>query len=189
MTYRAFTLILLLVFARHVSANPAMIKYASPSEFSDVPTVVVDTLLARGCTIPQSGVESPLENIVSGHFIATNRRDFAVLCSLAGASHVLVINGESGSVIAVLNRQPDSEHIMTVDHRVLFVRSLGTVASGGRPYCFELDKPCPCSGARHDGIVDEYEKWSETHCWESGWHTVTSGDWPVQPTATAPPFS
>lgn len=176
MTYRAIALILLLAFAGHVPANPATIKYASPAQFNDVPGVVVDTLLARGCAIPQSGAESPPDNIVSGHFMAKNRRDFGVLCSIAGASHVLVINGETGSVIAILNRQPDSKHLMAVDQRFLFTRSLATVASGQRPYCFEMDKPCPCSGARFDGIVDEYEKWSETHCWENGWHTVTSGD-------------
>ena len=176
MTYRTFTLILLLALAGYAPADPPTIKYASPADFRDVPQVVVDTLLARNCMIPQSGAESPLENIVSGHFIAQQRRDFAILCSVAGASHAVVINGETGSVIALLNRQPDSMHLMAVGDRMLFMRSLNTIEADHSPYCFEVDRPCPCSGARYDGVLDEYEKWSETHCWENGWHTVTSGD-------------
>jgi hypothetical protein len=176
MTFRTFTLILFLALAAYAPADLPTIKYASPTDFRDVPQVIVDTLLARKCVIPQSGAESPLENIVSGHFIARDRRDFAILCSVAGASRVVVINGDTGSVIALLNRQPDSTHLMAVGDRMLFMRSLNTIEADHRPYCFEVDRTCPCSGARYDGIVDEYEKWSETHCWENGWHTVTSGD-------------
>lgn len=176
MNYRALTLTLLLPFTAQLRANAPAIEYVSPSQFKDVPRVVIRALLARGCAIPQSGAEEPPGNVVSGHFLTNKRRDFAALCSIAGASKVLVLNGESGSVIAALNRQSDAMHLMAVDHRFLFMRSLATARSGHGAYCFETDKPCPCSGARFDGIVDVYEKWSETHCWDNGWHTVTSGD-------------
>jgi hypothetical protein len=134
-------------------------------------------LAKRGCRIPQSGALEPLTNLVAGHFMSRKRIDYAVLCSDGEQSEVLLIDGADGAVIARLNREPDADHVMRVDgSHQLFVREISVASATGHPFCFDDTEPCACSGTTLDGIVDAYEKWSETHCWQRGWHTVTSGD-------------
>jgi hypothetical protein len=175
----AILLLVTMSSAAIASTRPPGYWYASPADFK-VPPVVRRRLERSRCAIPQSGAEGPLQNVTSGHFVTKKRVDYAALCSDHVTSRVLVIHGTSGEIIARLNPQPDADHMMPFEApagmRHLFVREIDRVEARGRQYCLDESSVCACTGKTLDGIVDVYEKWSETHCWQRGWHTVTSGD-------------
>jgi hypothetical protein len=170
---------LLLMLAMPAPAGPSHYWYATPADFK-LPPVVRRRLEQCGCAIPQSGAIGPLQNVTAGHFVTKKRTDYAVLCSDRTTSRVLVINGKNGEVIARLNPQRDTNHVMPLESpggtSRLFVREIDRVEARGKPFCLDEAEACACTGRTLDGIVDVYEKWSETHCWQHGWHTVTSGD-------------
>jgi hypothetical protein len=60
-----------------------------PSAFPALPAGIVRELQRRGCTIPQAYFKTP-NNVASGQFAHPGQRDWAVLCSIKGASSILV---------------------------------------------------------------------------------------------------
>ena len=175
-------LALLLIASVLAGAGPpekhGSVPWLAPSAFPSVPRSVRATLGARRCRIPQPWPYSSPANIIAGHFRSHWRVDYAALCSRDGESTVLVLNGQTGAVIAELNKRPDADYVQTVvDGSNGYSRQIEPVPPSPDGFCFESSPPCPCKPAIYDGIADIFEgKGSETHCWHKGWQTVISGD-------------
>lgn len=69
-----------------------------------MPAEVRRDLERRGCRIPQSYLDSLPHNAMRGAITATGRADWAVLCSIAGGSRILVYQH-------VVGRVADTTHV------------------------------------------------------------------------------
>jgi hypothetical protein len=68
-----------------------------PSAYPNLPTEVSSDLVRRGCRIPQASGpdvaasdQSHPNNVLVGPFVGRRTRDWAVLCSIADTSRILV---------------------------------------------------------------------------------------------------
>jgi hypothetical protein len=91
------------------------IKRLRPSAFRDLPTAVQADLTRRGCTIPQPFTAKTPENVISGAFTRRGQTDWAVLCSINGASSILVFRAASTRMVASMSRLPDFTFLQVVD--------------------------------------------------------------------------
>jgi hypothetical protein len=82
-----------------------------PSEFRQLPPAVRRDLDRRRCTIPQTSGRTAPHNVLTGSFVAHGSRDWAVLCSIAGESRILVYRGGSTRRVDSLAAMPDSAFI------------------------------------------------------------------------------
>jgi hypothetical protein len=100
-----------------------------PAAFPELPSAVVRELQHRGCTIPQADFKTPT-NVVSGEFVRRGQRDWAVLCSINGASSILIFWNGSAAHPADLARSEDKIYLQSwTDGKILFSRGIGAVGS------------------------------------------------------------
>jgi hypothetical protein len=98
-----------------------------PREFRQLPSAVRRNLDTRGCTIPQSPQASAPHNVMTGSFTASGSRDWAVLCSVKGASRILVYRGGSTKRVDSLAVLPDAGFMHRSSSGVVeFSRRIGT---------------------------------------------------------------
>lgn len=149
-----------------------------PTAFPALPAGIVRELLRRGCTIPQADFKTP-NNVVSGQFAHRGQRDWAVLCSIKGASSILVFWNGSAANPADLGRSQDIVYLQGgADDKILFSRGIGAVGSD-----FILKHYQAYGGARppridHQGIDDAFlEKASVVrYFFEGNWLTLAGSD-------------
>lgn len=152
----------------------------APSEFRQLPENIVRALQARWCTIPQSFIIAKPHNVISGEFSKRGQTDWAILCSRAGVSSILVFWGGSDTSVAEISRAPDRDYLQVIDGagRIGFSRVLNGVdrkyildhyQNYGRP------KPPPI---KHQGINDAFaEKASVVHYFYRGhWIELQGAD-------------
>ena len=66
----------------------------SPRDFPALPAQVASALIELGCTVPQASYfVKGKSNVKSGSFAKLGQKDYAVLCSKNGASHIQVVWG------------------------------------------------------------------------------------------------
>lgn len=109
---------LLLLACGAAQANPwaeadAAVRRAAPSEIPGLPGEVRTELERRGCRIPQPFDAKRIENFTQGSFFQRRGKDWAVLCSVARVSRVLVFpKGSSDEVQEVPgSRRKDAEYL------------------------------------------------------------------------------
>jgi hypothetical protein len=130
----------------------------SPTAFPELPAGIVRALLARDCKVPQLwGVEEP-HNVVRGEFARPGQKDWAVLCSRAGHSTLLVFWGSLADSVAELGLAADQGFLQGVgEGQIGFSRRISVV---GREYILDHyreyggPKPPPID---HDGIDDAFD--------------------------------
>jgi hypothetical protein len=83
----------------------------SPDAFPMLPEAVVRELQRRECTVPQEVFSKTPNNVVSGQFAKPGQTDRAVLCSLNGASSILVFWNGSASNPAALAESEDKIYL------------------------------------------------------------------------------
>jgi hypothetical protein len=70
---------------------------ASPNKLTMLPRPIVHELARQGCDVPQPRIDdgrpAKVENVSIGSFARRGQRDYAVLCSIAGKSHIQVFWG------------------------------------------------------------------------------------------------
>jgi hypothetical protein len=131
-----------------------------PREFRQLPPAVRRDLERRGCTIPQFPGKTAPHNVISGSFIASGSRDWAVLCSVNAVSRILVYrNGAAGRVDS-LARQSDAGFLQSNAEGVMeFSRKLDiaesrTVAEAAQASGGPKPQPLDHSGIG-DGFIDK----------------------------------
>jgi hypothetical protein len=100
-----------------------------PAKFSELPPVIIKSLNAKGCTIPQTYIRSEPHNVVSGKFAAKGQDDWAILCSKGGKSSILVFWGKASPCLAELELRDDKTYLQDIsgDGKIAFSRLITTV--------------------------------------------------------------
>jgi len=130
----------------------------SPLAFPQLPGRVRQSLVARGCKIPQTFADTKPHNIISGEFARKGQTDWAVLCSKNRVSSILVFWGGSTRSVAEIAKGADRNFLQVVggDGEIGFSRSIIAV---GRAYI--LNHYREYGGLKppridHQGIDDGY---------------------------------
>lgn len=152
-------------------ADSATVRLPADS-FPELPQVVREDLRKRGCMIPQSPYGEARDNVITGAFVQAGQRDWAVLCSIALTSRILVYRAGATAVIDTLGATADADFLQTIgNNRIGFSRVISPVS---RQYIEEHaaayggPKPPPID---HDGIDDAFAGKA------SGIHYFYQGKW------------
>ncbi len=126
------------------------IRYRSPAEFPQAPSDVVRGLEDRACRLPQVWHDSLPHNLIRGEFTRPGQEDWAVLCSRAGVSQILVFwNGGAGGVDSLAEHEDKSFLQTAGPDRIGFSRRIGVVENR-----FISDPQIPRPD--HQGIADAF---------------------------------
>lgn len=130
------------------------IQRLPPSAFPQLPKAIVSELNRRQCTIPQADAPKP-NNVIKGSFTGKGLTDWAILCSRAGESTILVFNGGSTKTVSQLAKGPDKISLQTLgDGKIGYSRMIAPVDGAGivrYQQAFGGPKPSPID---HQGIED-----------------------------------
>lgn len=143
-----------------------------PSAFPKLPQTVARGLRDRGCLIPQGWFGETPNNVISGAFKRPGQTDWAVLCSVARRSVILVFwNGSADDVEQVPGTESADKawlQAVSVD-RIGFSRAIGTVGPEAIPANYKTNAGRSLSGINHDGIDEAFmEKGSTLRYWHRG---------------------
>lgn len=84
----------------------------SPKMFPELPASIADELVKQGCTIPQpSAYLKKNTGVISGSFAKHDQKDYAVLCSRNGVSHIQIIWGGTSQCASELRPSPDRSYL------------------------------------------------------------------------------
>jgi hypothetical protein len=114
-------------------ALAAPVSRLEPSSFTAVPAAVRVGLARQGCTVPQTYLTRKPQNVVRGSFTRPKAKEWAALCSVGGASEILVFSMASSQPLARFAKAQDENFIQTVaPGRSGFSRQLRAVPSSVR---------------------------------------------------------
>jgi len=147
------------------------------ASFPALPAGVTEQLAKRGCMVPQTYEARAPENVVHASLERKGSSDWAVLCSVNGATTLYVFFQSQPSSPIVLRQQRDTEW-------------LGSEVLGAYGSAWGIARRSPSQvrqvrdwGAKHmeidhDGIEDAFvEKSSTTHYFENGsWLTLENSN-------------
>ena len=150
-----------------------------PAAFPRLPGAVIRELQRRGCTIPQEALSKQPNNVVRGQFARRGQTDWAVLCSVHGASSILVFWSGSSRNPAELAEAEDRNYLQSLgDDKVGFSRGISAarknfITQHHRAYGGPTLPPID-----HQGINDAFlEKASIVHYFFEGkWLQLTGSD-------------
>ncbi|HEX3470195.1 MAG TPA: hypothetical protein VHT28_03335 [Silvibacterium sp.] len=142
------------------------------ASFPGLPAAIAAQLNEKKCLVPQTFEARTPENVIHGALERKGSDDWAVLCSVNGATTLYVFFQSQFTTPIALRRQRDTEW-------------LGSEVLGayGSAWGISLRLPSQISSSRsgtlgldHDGIEDAYiEKSSATHYFQNGsWITLES---------------
>ena len=159
-------------------ANSSIVRLP-PEKFPDLPRSIQVELRRRGCSIPQSFVKRPLQNVIRGTFTGAGTVDWAVLCSRGRTSTILVFrNGDQHSVAEVADR-PDSDYVQGIGgERTGFSRVIGVASPGDIRQQHRWHGGAEPPALTHAGIDDAFiEKGSVVWYWHRGkWLQLTGSN-------------
>ena len=150
-----------------------------PTAFPKLPVAIVRELQRRNCTIPQEVFSKTPHNVVRGQFAKRGQADWAVLCSVNGASRILVFWNGSANSPAELAGAEDKGYLQGLGgDKIGFSRGISAV---GKDYitqhyqAYGGPKPPPID---HQGINDAFlEKASVVqYFFEGKWLQLTGSD-------------
>lgn len=154
----------------------------SPAAFPELPVAVRQELERRGCRIPQLGPAfgSRRSNVVSGHFARAGQRDWAVLCSRADTSQVLLFWGGRPDRVKAWEGRADADWLQGMGSagiqysQYLAVADSASIVTHAREY----GGPLPPGPVTHDGLEAGFaEKASAIRYWQRGrWYELQGAD-------------
>jgi hypothetical protein len=155
------------------------IAFRSPSDFRQLPETFRAQLERSGCQIPQPYDSAAGSNVISGSFARKGQKDWAVLCSLGGRSHIVVYWGGSAPCPADVAESEDKNFLQKGKHaKMRYSRALGTVRPSlirQKAKAFEVTIPFKLD---HEGIEDFY--WGKAsgvlYCHDGKWHQFPGSD-------------
>ncbi len=168
-------------FAR---ADSAIVRL-EPSAFTALPSPIRRDLERRGCRVPQSFADTRPHNVVRGALSGPGPNDWAVLCSIAGTSRVLIYGGAprpGGAGPDSLALQPDATYLQSgvqdgSPWRIGFSRRI-TVATPTLIRSYAKGSRASVSRVDHAGIEDSFlEKASRIFYFSAGrWRMFPGAD-------------
>lgn len=166
--------------AHEVDDATNAIKRLSPLEFHQLPSKVAARLIKLGCTIPQpSFFTKDKTNVISGNFAKPGQKDYAVLCSKNGVSHIRVIWGGPARCQAALQSREDGNYLQAVlpgeigYSRAISIASQRLIAD----YQLDYNGPKP-PDTTHEGIEDSFMEKASTifYCANGKWSELRGAD-------------
>ena len=151
--------------------------YTNPEQLKGLPSNIVTELKKMGCLIPQGILDHT--NAIEGEFAIKGQKDWAVLCSIKGKSHIHIFWGGSIRCPSIIAERSDQENLYEQSRGVWeYDRGLGKVGEKFIMEHYEAyggPKPPPIT---HDAIDDRWlEKASVVHyCHEGNWIKLTGAD-------------
>jgi hypothetical protein len=112
-------------------AAAKQVRQVSPSKFNHLPRDAVALLEKQGCTIPQPTyyTDQRKVNVISGSFAAHGQKDYAVLCSKNGVSHIQLIWGGSIRCPSKLQFGADQDYLQHVGNdEIAFSREIASAS-------------------------------------------------------------
>jgi hypothetical protein len=110
--------------------NDGKIRTLPASAFPELPKTLRKQLETLGCGVPQVPGEAEPQNVVHGSFARQGQTDWAVLCSRAGKSSILVFGGKPTTCSGELAIRDDSNYLQgDADGRLVYSRQISS-ASG-----------------------------------------------------------
>lgn len=120
-----------------VQADQETVRLA-PSAFPKLPPVVLQALESRKCVIPQSNSDAAPHNVIRGSFARQGQIDWAVLCSRARASTILVVWGGEAACNEEMEVREDRSYLQRVaGGKVVFTRRIETITRDGIQRLYE----------------------------------------------------
>jgi hypothetical protein len=154
----------------------------APAAFPELPAPLRRELERRGCRIPQLGPAfgSNRSNVVSGRFARPGQRDWAVLCSRADTSRVLLFWGGHPNRVKAWKGTADANWLQSMGpdgiqySQYLAVADSASIVTNAREY----GGPLPPGPITHDGLeVGIAEKASAISYWMGGrWYGLQGAD-------------
>ncbi len=96
-----------------------------PSAFPGLPSNLRRELERRACTIPQEASSKKPHNVIRGQFAKSGQTDWAVLCSVKGASTILVFWNGSELNPAAIGKEEDRHRLQVVgEDRIGYSREI-----------------------------------------------------------------
>ena len=148
-------------------------------DFPKLPSGVAAVLRSHDCTIPQPNQDGPVRNVIHGEFFGEGQRGWAVLCSSAGRSSILVFRNDNDSKPDEIAESQDDHYLIDSGlGGTLYSREISTVdrefiVSHYRAYGGAEPPPID-----HNGIDDAFlEKASITwYSYNGGWMQLQGQD-------------
>ena len=161
------------------SRADAETRRLNPSALTELPQRLRVELQRRGCTIPQVYTGGRTHNVIRGAFRSGGTEDWAVLCSRARISTVIIFWGGNPSDASEVATRPDAEFLQVVGQgRIGFSRAISVASIDS------IRERHPRHGGSglpllaHVGIEDRFvEKASVVWYWHEGkWLQLTGSD-------------
>lgn len=148
----------------------AQIRRLPPDAFPNVPATIRGTLRLRGCLIPQPAGNDQPRNVIQGEFLTKGQTSWAALCSIHGASSILVFRDPTDTKPGELARAEDKSYLQGLGSDTIgYSRAIQTVDGKyitTHYRAFGGPQPPPID---HQGIDDAFVgKASVTHYWHKG---------------------
>jgi hypothetical protein len=161
------------------------IRKLPPSAFPELPPAIGKRLETLDCGVPQVRGEAEPQNVIHGSFARLGQTDWAVLCSRAGKSSILIFWGKPTACSAEIATRDDSNYLQgdaegrraysrqissANDKKILeYAEAFGQDGTGKAPASPRLD---------HSGIEDIFVgKASEIYyCSRGKWQTLQGAD-------------
>jgi hypothetical protein len=165
--------------------NDGNVRTLSPSAFLEVPKTIGKQLEALGCGIPQVQGDGEPQNVVHGFFARPGQVDWAILCSRAGRSSIVIFWGKPTKCSDRLATRDDRNYLQgDAGGHLVYSRQISSAGSkkilkyalafsqhgtGDAPTHLRLD---------HAGIEDSFVgKASEIYyCSQGKWHLLQGAD-------------
>ncbi len=151
------------------------IRMLPPASYPEVPASIRATLEARDCLIPQTYQAHEPENVVRGEFRQRGSNDWAVLCSHAGLTTLLIFFDNDSQPPAEVASHLNSD--MTAVHDLSGVLGFAWGIDPAHPMNIKAHGGNKTAGPfDHDGIEDAFlEKDSSIHYFKNGKWLVLEG--------------
>ena len=92
--------------------RPAEAIRLQVADFPRLPSAVATALRTRKCTIPQPRKDGPRRNAIQGEFFRRGQRGWAVVCSSAGKSSILVFQSDGDTEPEEIAKSEDGFYLM-----------------------------------------------------------------------------
>jgi len=150
-----------------------------PTAFTNLPRSVLLELQRRGCAVPQPFTDSNHQNVIRGSFHRSGQIDWAVLCSRARTSSILVFSNAGAGPTEELARRPDAEYLQTIgSNRIGFSRAISVASASDIRRHYQQHGGTKPPTLAHVGIDDAFVgKASVVWYWYRGkWLELTGAD-------------
>jgi hypothetical protein len=174
-----FTAILVTIIGTYAPSYSEENKgvYINPDQLRGLPTNIVIELKKLNCLIPQGILDHT--NAIEGEFALKGKKDWAVLCSTNGKSHIHIFWGGPKKCPGAIAERSDEDYLYKQSNADWeYYRGLGKVGEKFIIDHYEAyggPKPPPIT---HDAIDDRWlEKASVVHyCHQGKWVELTGAD-------------